>query len=189
MPGSGLDLDRGPSRFGLTIKVDMDYNSGVGNEPSRRLRRDGSEGKREMGWTFTKRHDGESVQEFFTRQFAGERPGAGVVDCAIVKRATSTAYLAYADGQGTVYAIVCLLETRPGDRCDFGYKDIDEYSGPCERHCTKSILDQLSPLPPVDPDAASDRHEWARRWRAECRANLKTAGGRVRKDAFASIFA
>jgi len=70
------------------------------------------------------------------------------------------------NGQGDeIFAIVCLVRWNPRakDGYIFGYKDMDESMGPCEADCPARILDSLTP---------TDK-EYARDWRARCRANLE----------------
>lgn len=51
-----------------------------------------------------------------------------------------------------------------GDRgFGWGYKDMDEGMGPCEKTCSLAILN--------DPRLSPPRNEWAAQWRADCRAN------------------
>ncbi|CCW17297.1 hypothetical protein EBBID32_16360 [Sphingobium indicum BiD32] len=70
-----------------------------------------------------------------------------------------------ADGvPGSVFAVVCLVRWNPRSRDghQFGYKDMTENAGPCEADCPAMILDLLTPTD----------HQYARDWRARCRANL-----------------
>lgn len=60
-----------------------------------------------------------------------------------------------------VFAGVCLTSVDCHAGFDFGYKDMDESEGPCERDCPLSILKLLSPCD----------HEWALVWRKDCREN------------------
>lgn len=65
-----------------------------------------------------------------------------------------------AQGVRNVWVGVALFETRP-----FGYKDMGEGMGPCERRCPRGILELLTPL---DPAKAG----YAEEWRADCWRNL-----------------
>lgn len=60
-----------------------------------------------------------------------------------------------------VFAGVCLTSVDGREYCNFGYKDMDESMGPCERDCPVSILNLLSPRD----------DEWALEWRENCRDN------------------
>lgn len=60
-----------------------------------------------------------------------------------------------------VFAGVCLTSVDSREYYNFGYKDMDESMGPCERECPVSILNLLS--------ARDDK--WAIEWRAACREN------------------
>lgn len=122
-----------------------------------------------MGWTYTSRNYGESVQEFFAKEFKSDwndgRTGR-VIRCAAT---WTTAYLAYEiktpakDGQPEkreVIALVCLIHhvPRARDGFTFGYKDMDETMGPCESKCPKTILEMLTPTD----------SQWAKEWRERC---------------------
>jgi hypothetical protein len=76
------------------------------------------------------------------------------------------------DGTCAVWAGVALFETRP-----FGYKDMGEGMGPCERRCPRGILELLTPL---DPAKAG----YAEEWRADCWRNL---GGNDRTRQLAEL--
>lgn len=68
-----------------------------------------------------------------------------------------------------VFAGVCLTSVDSHEYCNFGYKDMDESMGPCERDCPISILNRLSPRD----------DEWALEWRTACRENaVKKAADR-----------
>lgn len=60
-----------------------------------------------------------------------------------------------------VFAGVCLTSVDSREYCNFGYKDMDESMGPCERDCPVSILNLLSPRD----------DKWALEWREDCRNN------------------
>jgi hypothetical protein len=60
-----------------------------------------------------------------------------------------------------VFAGVCLTSVDSREYCNFGYKDMDESMGPCERDCPVSILNLLS----------HRDDEWALEWREDCRNN------------------
>lgn len=111
-----------------------------------------------MGWTYTQKRDGETVREFFEREFGG---GGTIIDCTVVKM--RTAYIAYQPkGTDDVVAIVCLLDYRPNDWLNFGYKDMDETMGPYECECPERILKLLTPTD----------HEYALGWRERCWARI-----------------
>ncbi|RVT38266.1 DUF6927 domain-containing protein [Sphingobium algorifonticola] len=65
---------------------------------------------------------------------------------------------------GEVFAVVCLVRWNPRskDGHQFGYKDMSENMGPHEADCPAHILELLSPT----------ANDYARDWRARCRANL-----------------
>jgi hypothetical protein len=115
-----------------------------------------------MGWTFTNKPKGQTVKDFFEKEFTNDGK-TGVLDCAVVNR--NVAYLAYKSFKdGHVFAIVCLLQYRPHDYYyNFGYKDMDESMGPLEHDCPERILNLLSPPSPG----------YATEWRGRCIANLE----------------
>lgn len=104
-----------------------------------------------MGWTYTQKHPGESVKDFFKREFDYEKEDGRygkIIDCAIVN--LRTAYIAYetnASGKKEVVALVCLLHFVPNarDGFNFGFKDMDETCGPNECDCSERILKLLTP--------------------------------------------
>lgn len=76
----------------------------------------------------------------------------------------STYYAAVEDihketNERMVFAIVILTSSDKANGYNFGYKDLDEFMGPCASKCPNSILDLLSPTD----------HEGALAWRERCR--------------------
>ncbi len=63
--------------------------------------------------------------------------------------------------QPYVFAGICLTSVDSREGYNFGFKDMDESMGPCERECPVSILNLLSPRD----------DKWAIEWRAACREN------------------
>lgn len=103
-----------------------------------------------MGWLFTERSDTETDKEFFAREFGS----AEILDLA---KYGSTIYMKVKH-HGKTFAVVCLTKWANADRCNFGYKDVDESMGPYEvKGCPLRILDGLDE--PVN--------EYAKRWRAD----------------------
>lgn len=131
-----------------------------------------------MGWTFTYRGS-TPIKEFLINQINCENESGcwKVLDIAIVK--FRTAYMAVEmirRNQRTgeidmatkkIVAFVFLLDFRPLDHCDIGYKDMDESMGPFECECPERILSILTPT----------EHEYAREWREQC---WKKIAGRKR---------
>ncbi|WP_211328038.1 DUF6927 domain-containing protein [Thermodesulfitimonas autotrophica] len=104
-----------------------------------------------------------SVRQFFEKQFnriEDDGKYGKILDCAVVN--LRTAYIAYeigdAQGKREVIAIVCVLDYKPNDYYNFGYKDMDETMGPYRYDCPERILKMLTPT----------KHEWAREWREKC---------------------
>ena len=121
-----------------------------------------------MGWLYTNKPKSQTILNFFRERWNSTQPGGTfeVIDCAVVQR--KTAYLACRvskEGEPPfTFAMVCLLGYRPRDHYNFGYRDIDESSGPCARDCPERILNLLTELPETD--------EHSQKWRAACRENL-----------------
>lgn len=116
-----------------------------------------------MGWLYTNKPKGESVKDFFSKQFTFEtdRYSSKLLECAVVKM--RTAYMAIeqvlkVDGARTVFAVVCFLHYAPKDYNNFGYKDMDETMGPYAYDCPEKILKLLTPTD----------NEYARNWREKC---------------------
>lgn len=128
-----------------------------------------------MGWTYIHKSRHESVHDILKREFEGESSAykGTLLKTMVVK--LRTAYCAYerlnkATGERTAMALVVLLDYRPKDTFNFGYKDICESSGPCATDCPAAILDLLTE--PIS--------ETSRDWRASCRSNLEKRKGRIR---------
>lgn len=124
-----------------------------------------------MGWTYTSRN-GKKVKDFLRDEVDCENENGKweMLDCAIVK--FKTAYMAVRitrPGQEPyVVAFVFLLDYRPKDDYDIGYKDMDESMGPYQCECPERILKLLTPID----------SEYANEWRRKCWANIE------RKKAF-----
>lgn len=56
---------------------------------------------------------------------------------------------------------------------EFGFKNISETCGPYQDKCPVRLIDMLDKLAPIDPANNSQSAQWARDWRARCRANAK----------------
>jgi hypothetical protein len=118
-----------------------------------------------MGWYYQQRDKGQSNKDYFEREF----PSIRILDCATVKH-TFYAAAERRDSPGEVFALVILINWAPGDRFNFGYKDMDETMGPCECECPARILDLLTPT----------ASEWANTWRASCRAHADKMAAKPR---------
>ena len=120
-----------------------------------------------MGWTFTHRPKGQSTREFFQEEF-----GDGVIDAA----ATLTeAYIAYrvsdresGEAKGVI-CVVCLVRWVRDDYFNFGYKELEESSGPGPARCPERILQLLTKF-----DFGSDEaNRRSREWRERCWARVR----------------
>jgi len=116
-----------------------------------------------MGWTYTHKDEGESVRDFFSKEFghANEKRKTRVLDCAVVH--IREAYLAFedmnlVDGTREVFAVVCALDYQPRDYLNFGYKEMEESMGPYYYNCPERILKLLTPT----------NNEYALKWRRRC---------------------
>jgi hypothetical protein len=118
-----------------------------------------------MGWLYTHKSKDESAKDFIASQVHvdNEHASRKAIDIAIVD--IRTAYIAYemidkASGDRRVVALILLLDYRPKEYHNFGYKDIDETMGPYQCRCPERILKQLTPLLPGE--------NWAQEWRDNC---------------------
>ncbi len=130
-----------------------------------------------MGWTYTHKNSGQSVREFFEKEFncTNESGSWKILDLAVVNM--REAYMAMEiipTGQPRkVVGVVCLLGYSKSDY-NFGYKDMDESMGPNADNCPARILDLLT----------QTEYEYALSWRERCRKNLnrpKLAVGQILK--------
>lgn len=124
-----------------------------------------------MGWTFVHKGRGGKIKEFLSTEMNWESGGTKVtvLDCAVV--AMRTAYLAVEtirEDVRKVVGVVVLLDYRPQDYYNFGYKVMDEASHPYYYDCPARILDLLT-----DTD-----NENALSWRATCREKLNKQASR-----------
>lgn len=115
-----------------------------------------------MGWTFVHRPKGIKERDYWQREF-GE--GWEVLDASKVR---GTVYLAAKNHQTGLTSAAVILTQWVRDEYNFGYKDMDEAMGPCEAQAPERILNLLSPIEELYGDGQGA--EWARRWRADCRA-------------------
>lgn len=112
-----------------------------------------------MGWTYLRKDEDTTAAEFLRKEFTSTN--CEVLDVAVKLR---TAYAACRNTKtGEVFALVVLLDYRPKDYYNFGYKDMDETMGPYECDCPERILKLLTPTD----------HEYALGWRERCWARIK----------------
>ena len=115
-----------------------------------------------MGWNYLHVTKGTKVEEIFKKEFEYTNETKGSYTKVIACKSTPTeAYLAI-DCNGDVYGLVCLINRRKNEYCNFGYKSIDEYSHPYYYNTPKSILDLLTPT--LDDNANT--------WREKCYENI-----------------
>ena len=120
-----------------------------------------------MGWTTTHKPAGQSASAFLREHFNEETETLRweMLDIAIIEFRTAYAAIRKTDkttGESLVFGVVCLLDYRPSDEYNFGWKEIEESMGPVESDCPARILDLLTPT----------ASEFAIEWRARCRENL-----------------
>ena len=109
-----------------------------------------------MGWTCVHKPRKQSVIDVFRQEFESGGSRGRILDGV----ATLTeAYLAWQNPDGTVVAIVCLLQYRKQEYYNFCYKEMSEGAGHGLCHCPARILDLLTPTD--DPGALA--------WRKSCR--------------------
>lgn len=122
-----------------------------------------------MGWFYEHRPAGISNREFFARDSGS---GQTIVACATVN--TREFYAAVREADGSTWAYVALLDWRPNEHCNFGYKPMDEGMGPVA-NCPRKVLDALSPVEDLYPWDGTGREPYAYQWRRDCAANLAHA--------------
>ena len=104
------------------------------------------------------------AQFTYEREATDEHPAFGVrvlASSCVRNRVWYGAIQRYDDkGEDPAFAGVCLVRWNPRakDGMIFGYKDMDETSGPCEAGCPQRILDLLGPT----------QHPYALDWRRRC---------------------
>jgi hypothetical protein len=139
-----------------------------------------------MGWTFTALN-GRKITDHIVASYTWESETAKneVIAHSINVRG-GVAYLAVrsttkATSEVLVWAGVAAIKhiPRAADGYDFGIKEMDETVGPYQCDCPARILDLLTPLPDA-PAEGPDPNEYARQWRAACRARIE-AKARAKK--------
>jgi hypothetical protein len=124
-----------------------------------------------MGWLYMQSTGSfKGPKQYLDNQFTYERPDSAmtskVLKSALCEMRTYYAAVEHViDGKREVFAVVCLVNynKRAKDGYVFGYKDMDETMGPCERNCPASILDMLTPT----------EAPYAIAWRASCRKRIE----------------
>lgn len=116
-----------------------------------------------MGWTYTANrfYSEADLTEFFQENLIGSTILASAVVDNVFYAAVSSP-----KKPAKVWAYIALLdfleEDEDEDGMRFGFKEMDETSGPAARTCPAKILDLLTPTD----------HQWALEWRFACRQNL-----------------
>ncbi|KHS49349.1 MULTISPECIES: DUF6927 domain-containing protein [Sphingomonadales] len=131
-----------------------------------------------MGWLYMHRAGmggHETPKAYLDDQLTYEREAcedAPFRGCRVLKSVfTGSTYYAAVERYGEdrerlyVTAVICLVHWNPkaADGLIFGYKDMDEQSGPVEANCPRSILELLT----------SSSHPYALDWRNRCYAMLR----------------
>jgi len=119
-----------------------------------------------MGWIYLHKEKGKKLFEFFSEEFNSkdEYREVRVLDCA--SGSPREAYLAVevkTPDTRKVIGVVCLLDYRPLEELNFGYKDMSEDMGPGYYNCPERILKLLTP---TDNPTALE-------WREECWKRVK----------------
>lgn len=129
-----------------------------------------------MGWTYFASNGRDTVtllkreheceNEYGTWQWL-DHASKGSVVYALIKftpKRESTDKIYVHDDDGSYRFVTVFLTSRRGEPgYDFGYKDITETMGPCERGCPQRLLNLASPFQP-------DYTGYGRQWRDDCRA-------------------
>ncbi len=111
-----------------------------------------------MGWTsFSMR--GQSVKNWFKREWEYEGSKYELIDSAFVKRQTLYGAIKQKE-TGEVFCAVFMVRWSPKSYYNFSYKDMTEHVGPYEHDCPKKIMKLLTPL-----NDENDPNGWARAWR------------------------
>lgn len=119
-----------------------------------------------MGWLYQHKPYGMSASEFLRNEFSNEN--FEVLDVAVVK--FREAYIALRHKKtNEVFCVICLLDYRPHDYYNFGYKDMDETMHPYAYNCPERILKQLTPTD----------NENANQWRAICWERIQRRSKKV----------
>jgi len=136
-----------------------------------------------MGWTYQYRAPGTGNEEWFKREF-GEKFAAGIKASATKNGVFYAVYEVSAEKEGRLVADadgkvrLCLVvltrwERNPKDGCNFGYKDMDEFMGPCEAGCPAKLFKMLSPI-------KDGVETYARDWRARCQEAVDKAAAAIK---------
>jgi hypothetical protein len=107
-----------------------------------------------MGWLSFKMH--KPVKEWFKEGLDNKYE---VLDSALVQRTTFYAAIKNKE-TGEVFCAVYLIRWSPKSWDNFCYKDMTEFSGPCQVNCPQRIMKLLSPL-----NDENDCNGYAREWR------------------------
>lgn len=143
-----------------------------------------------MGWTFTHKNSNEKPADFLARELLRwslpedqhPREVARCVAGSVVHFAVRfpAGYVAdHADmaktfvpeDDGSIVLAFVILTQRARDDYNFGWKDMDECSGPSEARASKAFIGKLSKI----RDGAET---YARSWRERCLANAETGSKR-----------
>ena len=128
-----------------------------------------------MGWTYTHKSKNMSIKEFFEQEF----PSMDILECSVVKFRTVYMACRSKSKPEEVFAVICLINYAPKDHYNFGYKDMDETMGPCERSAPEKIMKLLTPIEVTGENS----RKWATEWREACwkRINAMKAKAKTRK--------
>ena len=127
-----------------------------------------------MGWMFAHRPRGMTTAKYLADEFGAEF--AAKIKATAMKKGTFYAVIEtdasedsrlVPDENGKVRAAFVVLTKWAKGYYNFGYKEMDEFSGPVESNCPGRLLDMLSPIKEESNDKFG---EWAREWRSRCRA-------------------
>ena len=109
-----------------------------------------------MGWTSFNLPKG-TVKEWFKRTWE-EGNDKKVLDCALVNRTTMYGAIQKIS-TGEVFCAVYMISWSKG-YYNFTYKDMTEFSGPCQHNCPQRIMKLLTPL-----DENDSQNNYAIEWR------------------------
>jgi hypothetical protein len=116
-----------------------------------------------MGWTYTHKPKGQTIETFFKERWENGHFKILKVKTYFRREVYLLCEITPKDGAPKyTFAAMCLINFCPRDpEYNFGYKDMDQSCGPQYYNCPDEILDDITPTD----------SEYANNWFASCRAN------------------
>lgn len=112
-----------------------------------------------MGWTFTVKHFGETIDDFFDREVQWER--LHFVGKGCVKNFREYYRAMYDTKEKRYCAFVALIDTKErSDGYNMGYKEMSESMGPYICNCPERIMNII--------ERSEPENDCAKNWREKC---------------------